>query len=481
MATTSYFHGVRATQVQVTHETEYECASGIPFVVGTAPFGPVNYPTLVASWTDAIEQFGYSDDWESYTLCEFMKSHFYNYGAQPAILVNVLDSSTYYTAVDAAEYAVTYHQVELPGNALSDSIAVTDSTGSTTYTLDTDYTVYYDDEGSCIVELLSDSDAYSASSIMISYNVADASSITYQDIIGGKDADTRETTGFGILDYVYHVTGVVPDILLAPMWSENVEVALTMAAKAEDINCVFRGIAIADIPTDTVTDYEDLEAYKDDNGLDDPNLILCWPKVNYNDEVYHLSTVMAGTIAITDLSEDSIPCASPSNRDACIDSLVVGDEELLLNIDEASYINSLGIVTALKMPADCYVIYGPHTAGWPEYSDPQNSDIAGNRMFDYICNNLIIKTWKKLDRRLTNRLITGIVESMNTWLQGMAPSDILGAEVKFLASENTVDNLNSGIVTYHVYLGTAPTMRDVEYIVEQDLSYLEALIEELAS
>ena len=473
MATTSYYHGVRATQVQVTHEPFYECASGIPFVVGTSPMGKANYPVVVASYDDAIEQFGYSSDWTSYTLCEFIKSHFDNYGAQPAILVNVLDSDTMYTSVSSTSYDVTDDQVTLPVNTVESSIEVDG------LTVDTDYVVSYE-EDACILTLV---ESGSQTSLTVTYNLADASQVTKDEIIGGKDTTTRVVTGFEIIDYVYQITGTAPDILLAPTWSEDPEVALVMAAKAECINCVFRGLAIADIPVSSVSAYEDLEAYKEDNKLVDPNLVLCWPLVSYDDEIYHLSTVMAGTMAVTDLDEGSIPCASPSNHIATIDAIVTADgTELLLNPDEAKDINALGIVTAMKMPADRFVIWGPHTSGYPDYEDPQNSDIAANRMFDYICNNLVIKTWVKVDQRLNARLITGIVESMNNWLNGLTNAGrILGAEVKFLASENTAEQMNNGLIYFHVYLGTAPTARDIEYLVEQDLSYLEALIDELAS
>lgn len=625
------FHGVKATEQQVVHEAPKEARSGIPFVVGTAPVhavgGKVNKPVLCASFEDAQEQLGYSDDWDSYTLCQVMDMHFRKYGAQPVVFVNVLDPKTMKAAVEAAPYSVSEeHTVALPYNTLRDTLVVSmddaaavetiaavnavmnstvgqkaglkgctvafseasrtldmvltgpangvkntgifdalkaliadgcsvaiegreitglaDFTATEAYgaiaamtagstnvsfqvtvtqnsgtaveytvvvsypdetagqsgtaepaeadasvpqvqlTAGVDFDVLYDvDAEVCLIELLEDGAAYDAKSLAIGYDQVTPDSVTKKHIIGGKDAVTRAVSGFEVLEYVYHMVGLAPDLLLCPKWSRDPEVALVMAAKAAEINCVFRGFALADIDSDVVRNYEDLEAYKAEKGLNVKKLINCWPMDKYGGKQYDLSVALAGTMAVTDMAEGNIPCASPSNRKVLADAACLADgTEIMLNVNEASRINHLGAVTILTKFIEGNTIYGDKTACWPEESDPQNGDIAGGRMFAFICNNLVVKAWNKVDKRLTRRLIQSVVDEINLWLNGLAADEkILGGRVEFLAAENPTEDIARGLIRYHVYLGTAPTGRSIEFIVEQDLSYLDDAIASLAS
>ena len=83
----------KATAVSIPMVAEVS----IPFVVGLAPVQSAvkpakpNVPVLCTSWDEAVEKLGFSYDWKTYTLCEFIYSHFRLYGCQPVIFCNVLD------------------------------------------------------------------------------------------------------------------------------------------------------------------------------------------------------------------------------------------------------------------------------------------------------------------------------------------------------------------------------------------------------
>lgn len=79
---------------------------------------------LVTSWDEAVEKLGFSYDWESYTLCEFMYSHLQLFGAQPVIFCNILDPEAMKKAVEAKDYDVTDHKATLPIGAVAGSIKV---------------------------------------------------------------------------------------------------------------------------------------------------------------------------------------------------------------------------------------------------------------------------------------------------------------------------------------------------------------------
>ena len=132
-------------------------------------------PVLCTSWDEAVEKLGYSDDWDNFDLCEFMYSHFKLFGCAPVIFVNALDPSSDKEAVTAAAMDVEDHQVELPFEAIASSI--TAKNGQTSLVKGTDFDVVYED-GKCIVELISTSAAYSASSLTIGYDKVKPSLVT---------------------------------------------------------------------------------------------------------------------------------------------------------------------------------------------------------------------------------------------------------------------------------------------------------------
>ena len=64
---------------------------------GTAPVhlasepAAANTPILCSTLNEFVTQFGWSNDFDSFTLCEVAKAHFTLYNVAPVIFVNVLD------------------------------------------------------------------------------------------------------------------------------------------------------------------------------------------------------------------------------------------------------------------------------------------------------------------------------------------------------------------------------------------------------
>ena len=77
----AFRHGVYKSEVPTSIVAPSQGYAGLPVIVGTAPvfmgdITCVNIPKLVYTYEEAVEIFGYSDDWDSWTLCEFMYSQF---------------------------------------------------------------------------------------------------------------------------------------------------------------------------------------------------------------------------------------------------------------------------------------------------------------------------------------------------------------------------------------------------------------------
>lgn len=67
-------HGVYTAKKATSVSTPVVADSGVHFIVGTAPVqmvdGKINEVVMAQSYAEAVEQMGYSDDWEKYSICE---------------------------------------------------------------------------------------------------------------------------------------------------------------------------------------------------------------------------------------------------------------------------------------------------------------------------------------------------------------------------------------------------------------------------
>lgn len=90
----TFKHGVYVTETATTITDRKSVDSSIPVVFGTAPKGRVQTPVGVHSYAEAVKEFWFFEDSDSYTLCEFIDNHFSLYKQSYAILVNVVDVAT---------------------------------------------------------------------------------------------------------------------------------------------------------------------------------------------------------------------------------------------------------------------------------------------------------------------------------------------------------------------------------------------------
>ena len=189
----------------------------------------------------------------------------------------------------------------------------------------------------------------------VAYDYADVSRVTSADIIGGIDAEGN-SLGWELVDSIFPLFRVVPGSLLCPKYGEDPAVAVVMAAKAQNINGLFNAIAMVDIPCDGpngVTNYTEVAAYKQNNNLSDPQLLVCWPKVKLGTMVFGLATHITGLMSQTDYANEGIPYESASNKNLSITSIgypkADGEwEELSLGIEKVNSLNGEGIFSALN-------------------------------------------------------------------------------------------------------------------------------------
>ena len=395
--------------------------------------------------------------------------------------------ASYTKASTASIEAVTDEVIEIPagktvnlGEGAIISRGFTFKTNPIAEVLNLHYTADYDDDGQTVITF---EDVDLPSAVRISYTKADPSAITASDIIGGVNAQTGAYKGLELVNRVFPKFRLIPGIIAAPKWSEYSSVAAVMRAKADSINGLFTCISVVDIPSDSDTGaakYNDVPEWKNANNYMSERQIACWPKVKLGDDVFHMSTQLVGLMNSTDSSHDDIPYKSPSNElfqmDACVNA--AGDE-INLGLDEAIYLNSQGILTALNFIGG-WKAWGDWTAIYPASTDPKDSQIVARRMFDFIGNTFITTFWQKVDEPLTPRLIRTIVNSFNVYLNGLtAREQLLGGRIEFLEDENPTTDLMSGIIKFHIYMTPAPAAAVIEGIFEYDTSYFSTLISAL--
>ena len=479
--------GVHVFEKATSVQTPKVATVGIPFVVGTAPVQSAakpaksNVPVLVTSWDEAVEKLGFSYDWESYTLCEFMYSHLQLFGAQPVIFCNILDPEAMKKAVEAKDYDVTDHKATLPIGAVAGSIkvkATVDVEGTPTeqeLKADEDYSILYDRDDTdtyvCIVELLEDGSAYDAETVNIAYNEANPTTATVADVVDGVAQ----------VDACLTAVGLVPDLIAAPGWSHNTVVAAVMATKAAAINGLFKGKAVidADSGADGVTEYSQLSGYKNKNNFVDVDQIICWPMVQLGDYRFHLSTQICGLMATVDAGNRGIPYESPSNKNLKMDACVLKDgTPVNLTWNQVDLIaGSWGVVTAVNFLDSGWVAKGNYTACYPGNTDVKDQFIPVSRMFDFIGNTLIRTFWSKLDKPMTPALRDSILQTCNIWLGGLTGGGYLyGARAEMLAEENPLTSLLDGIITLHIYNAPPVPAQEIDFILEYDVSYMETAL-----
>ncbi|RXZ84584.1 phage tail sheath family protein [Paenibacillaceae bacterium] len=473
-----YKHGV-STREAPPQVKPPELSGALPIVFGTAAVNlskratpPVNEPIICFSFDEAVQAFGYSDEWD-FTLSEFIYSQFVLYGMSPVVLVNVLDPEIHKKSVSSATVQVLsgLGTVKEQG-VLKPSVVVKSSDGATTYDLGADYELDFDDKGQLVIQVITGGAIGTAPALSASYDKLDPSAVTSADIIGGIGS-AGQPTGLELLNQIFPRFRRVPGMVLAPGYSKDPIVATLMTAKAWSINSLFKAVSLTDIPSDTVNRYTDAPIWKAANNYTAPSQFVCYPKVEHQGRQYHLSTQLAGAIAATDALNDNIPYVSPSNQPLQASGAVLEDgTPMFLGPDQAAYLNGEGIVTALNFIGG-WRVWGNRTGAYPTTIGPKDNFIPVRRMFSWIQNMIILTYWEYVDRPGDRRLTEAVTDALNLWLNGLvAQGALLGGRVEFQATDNPVEDLADGIVRFHVYATPPSPARDLEFIVEYDAQYV---------
>lgn len=475
-----YKHGIYVTEAETSLTPAVEVDTPPVFIV-TAPVhlaseAKVNTPVLCYTKAEAEAAFGYgeSDDiWDNFTAPQVIKAAFELYGVKPVILINVLDPATHkeektqtVTVVEGtAEYKLT-------GFVLAESV-----TANQDLVKGTDFAVAYNDDGEAVVTLVS-ATAKAKETIVFTFNVLKPAAVTDNNVIGGETADGTKTGMYAVHD-VYPKYRVVPGIIAAPGFTRTPAVAAALETVTELISGLFRAVVVNDLPTENngaKIAYSEIAAYKTTNGYTGARMINCWPRLVYGGKKYFYSAQFGCAAARADYENDGVPSESPSNKTIYATGIIYSDgTEITLNYDQAAAINGQGIVTAINGP-NGWTVWGNRTGAYPATADVKDAFIPIKRMFCYAANTLIVNNWAKLDGKLVQRRIESMVNDTNVWLNGLASREhILGGRLEFRQEDNSTADLMDGKVVFRLYITPPSPIRDIEFVLEYDTSYVATL------
>lgn len=470
-------HGINTYKDDTNFATVKTAGVGIPFFVGAWPChtagGFTGKPQLITSFSDAEKLGGYSEEWRTsngspkWTLCMAVYACLKAMAVSPVIVYNVFDPSSHKEAVAAADIGVTDHIATLPLDALdTEALVVKASSESSALVKGTDYDVYYDSKG-CYVELLPDSLSYSAATLNIAYDKAKPEAITASDIEAAVEK----------VEMCKSVVGIVPDLICAPGWSQTASVAAVMAAKAPNINGLYKAKAVVDLDTATADDYADVLSVKNSNGYTSEDMIVCWPMVRIGDRIFDLSVIACAQMAKVDSGNANCPYESPSNKSLTITGACTKTgAEINLTLPQADVVSVTdGVVTVINNGG--WVLWGNYTGCYPVSSDVARVFICTSRVQDWICNTFVTTFWSFLDKPMTRVLIDAIVNSFQSWLDGLtAENKLYGGKIEYISDNNPATNLVGGMFRLDTKAASPVPAQQVDMHVTYDVDMLTAAL-----
>ena len=446
----------------------------IPVYIGTAPIHQnnaenaenydysnfINKPMIINSYTDAKAKLGVSDDFKKFTLMEAVYAHFLN-GVNPIapiIVVNMANPSNRET--DDSETTVVLSG--LSGNKLGyidDSAAVIETVELATLTKGTDYTLSYVD-GKIKINITKG--GYSSGSVVATYKKINTSDTVITTSVF--------TEALNSLDICEVVMGNIPTILVAPYYSKIKEYHDLMITKSvSKLADKWYSDVITDIKADSETNTIAKAITK--KATDNYNSLVekvCYPMAKYNGKIYHLSTLAAVRMQITDTEAGGIPYISPSNKSIFADAAVLEDgTQLFINETTANTANANGLTTVnivrggLRLWGGCNANYNYVNES---NIDPEHLQDASIRMKHYMLNKLQYDYIDNIDNPISRRDIDSILASVQQWLNSLVnEGKLLYATVEFIEDNNSVKDMVSGDFVFDVSSTNTPNAKSITF------------------
>lgn len=484
----AYKHGVYGELTPYAGKVPGKSSGTVPVYIGTAPIHlsnkagekdfdyskKINTPILLSSYEAAKEAIGYSSEWKNYTLCEAVAAHFLNSANPigPILVINMADPSQ-------LESQDTVEIVTLSGangdkkGYLNDSLAAIENIAiSATPSLTAgDYELSYEDD-KILIHIKKE--GFSAANVTATYKKIDVSEAAV--------SSSKFGTAVEKIDLCESITGIIPNIIAAPGFSEKPDYHKKMTEKAtKRISQKWGAVCVSDIPADSSVNTPELAiAWKQTNGYDNTADKICFPMQKYNGEMYHLSTLTVVTMQYQDNQADGVPYITPSNKVIASSQNVLADGTAIY-FDEvtANKLNEKGITTT-NIIKGAIRLWGSHMSNYDydklDSIQPEDRQDSSVRMMRYLVNTLQYEYIDEIDRPYSRRDIDSILISVQQWLNSLInQGKILHGTISFKETSNPESSLVDGDFVFDVETTTTPNGKSITFKVQYSLTGLSTL------
>lgn len=469
----AYKHGISVTESPTSLSEPITGTAGLVVYVGTAPVNmvsnaAVNKPILINRYNEALERFGYSENFDKYTLSGAMFATFKMFSISPVIFINVLDPNNpaHVKSIAESEKKPEAHKIELSDEGVISKTVVVKS-GDVSLVNGTDFDVTYDNSGKCIISLSETSEFYNSESFVVSYSILDPSAVTSSDIVGSYDDSTGKETGLHLLRRIFTMFSVTPGLICVPKYGSDAIVAAKVQSFCESMPGKFKSECVLDIDTMSAKKYSDVKSAKIKSGINSKHAIAVWPMAKVEDKKIHLSTLVSASMSYHDAESGDVP-TNPSNKRIDISALIDSDgNEIYLDMDQASELNAQGVMTVINFRG--FRTWGNNTAAYPDTTDPKDRWIYARRYFSWRGNSFMLSYFDKVDDPTNYRLTESVVDSENIVgnshvAAGLAAKD----HIEFRASDNPIADILNGSIKFKMFLSPYPPSENIGVDLEFD-------------
>jgi phage tail sheath protein FI len=472
----AFLHGVETITIIDGKRTIAAVPSSIIILVGIAPEGPVNIPTLVANSTDAA-QFG--KRLAGFNIPEALDS-ILAHGSGIVIVINTYTEAANAATVTAETVTITDSKFKLAFNPVNTPVVKDAATSLITYEADADYSI--DEFGN---GLILDPATITAGTIKVTYKKLDASTVNAAQINGTLDAETGDRTGFYCVDLIPTTFGFKPKVFIAPGYSAVPAISANMLTY-----CIkYRGVRIMDAPEGTQVGA--IITHRGPAGtigwnVSDSRTLLVYPKWEKSDPdpraasddiiLEWYSAIFAGVIAATD--KEFGYWFSPSNKNIMG---VVGPEIVITcsmtdSTAQNQLLNAAGIIAYFNAFGTGLRTWGNRSAMYP--SDTQAVNFINiQRIKDILEDSVEAAQLPYVDQPINSGTIDAVRETVNGFMRTMIQKGaLIDGKCYFDTNLNPVEELAAGHVVYSFsFMGPTP-MERMTFNSHVDVSMLSKLL-----
>jgi len=468
----NFLHGVETIEIDKGPRPIRTVKSAVVGLIGTAPCGDVNTPTIVLSDRQAA-QFG--PQAPGFTIPQALDAIF-DQGAGTVIVINVLDTAKHRSEAQdeqvtlAGDIGKTAH----PG-WVGDPV-IKNEAGDVTYVAGAD--VETDPLTGEIRRVVGGAVAANAT-LSVTYEYADPAKVLPADIIGAVDAAGRRTGMKALLD-TYNLMGFFAKILIAPGYCTLNSIASDMIVMAHKL----RAVALIDAPIGTT--YAQAIAGRGPYGTINFNTsseraVLCYPHLKVydaatdSDRLEPLSQRLAGVLCATDTEKGY--WWSPSNQEI---KGIVGVERYFTAMindpqSEVNLLNENGMLTLFNSYGTGIRTWGNRSAAWPTVTHPKNF-INVRRTADILHESIEYSMLQFIDQPITQALIDAICQSVNLFIRTLiGRGALIDGKCSYDKNKNPITEIALGHLTFDLEFMPPTPLERLTFESFIDINLLKSL------